>query len=906
MGALTGKRDPRAALGIAEVPEDTGIEGLEDFLNQVRLRLMDIQSGKVAVAAGTQTGTGTPSPAPAPGPPGPPGPPPPPVAPDLTPPPTVSGAIVSAGLDFIFITTDAPIFSVGHGYDRTIVYGAQYGGTGPLPTFSDAVVLHEFRGQVGSFSREPATQWHIWLKWRTNDGVLSTSPEGGANGHQVTTGQDVSNLLESLTGQITTSQLFSSLNARIDLIDGNGAGSVNQRIDTGDTQLASQITTLSVSVGNNSAAIATEQSVRAAADGFVSAYYGLRTQVSQGGRTVVGGIGIMGTSGGSAGPTIDVGVVANKFYVTAPAGTTGVNDVLPFVIQTTDEVVNGVTIPKGVYMDAAYIKNLQAITARLGSAWITDAMIQSLSATKIKAGTISVGEYIQSADFVTGVSGWRWSGNTGEVGSTMIRGLLTATQIDTRGLDIRTPGGAVILSAAQNLDWARIGGFKPKFFRVDARGFSATGPVGTSMLVDENGTVIATCSRGYTIVLFQLSDGAVVFTREYDTYTEGTDPTVPGFGFGTAALAAELNAVPNTRAVVLFSADEPQSHRMDNGLPAAVYRCGGTPGVFGKANAVDPLPGFKVRSAYILVGTGNCGQGQGFEQYRGDLDNSTNSWCEMAFAIQLGRLLTSGTATPPLIDSTNITTYIAAAAIQNAQIANLSADKITTGSLVGQTITGGTFNGGVFQTATSGQRVVINEAGSNEARFYGNRGDGVIEELASIGINAGVTDTVIGLFGSANSSRVGIQAQSSTKVGVYGGTASGVAGVQGVSGGGAGSGSGVYGAATGNADGVAGSVNGSGVAGNFNANSGPGVRARSTTGYGVDAIGNSNGAPIRIEPLYSSPPADASDGALAMIASLSGRGHLCIARAGVWYIVGAWTPDGSGRFVEVAWNNNSY
>lgn len=122
---------------------------------------------------------GAPAPAPAPS--------PPPYVPDLTPPPTPSGVAVSAGLDFVFITTGAPVFAEGHGYHRTVVYGAIYGGTGPLPTFANAQVVHEFVGQVGSFATPPNTQWHIWLKWRSVDGVESVSPDGGINGYQVTT-----------------------------------------------------------------------------------------------------------------------------------------------------------------------------------------------------------------------------------------------------------------------------------------------------------------------------------------------------------------------------------------------------------------------------------------------------------------------------------------------------------------------------------------------------------------------------------------------------------------------------------------------------------------------------------------------------------------------------------------------
>jgi hypothetical protein len=251
---------------------------------------------------------------------------------DPTPPPTPTGVAVGAGIDFVSITTDPPTFSQGNGYGRTIVYGAKYGGTGPFPTYSSATIVHEFVGQVGTFPTEPATQWHIWVKWRTRDGIDSVSPQGGTNGSQVTTGQDVTQLLEALSGAITRNEI--------------------------------------------------------AADVW---------------RT-------------------------NTFAIAPPAGSPQ-PEILPFIVQTTPTTLNGATIPAGVYIDSAYIRDLTAVVARMGNAWITNAMIATLAASKITAGSIAVGEYIQSSDYVSGVSGWRIGGDMAEFGFAQIRGTLQAGQI---------------------------------------------------------------------------------------------------------------------------------------------------------------------------------------------------------------------------------------------------------------------------------------------------------------------------------------------------------------------------------------------------------------------------------------------------------------------------------------------
>lgn len=423
-----------SAKGISSVPDGLS-EDLADFLRQMRLRLIDIQAGRVAALFTSTTGgtSGTPAPAPAPGPPGPPGPPAVDI-PDLTPPPTVSGVVVTAGLDFVFIDTDAPTITEGSGYNRTLVYGAKYSGVGPLPTFLDAVLVHEFVGQVGSFTSEPATQWHIWLKWRTNDGVLSTDPAGGANGYQVTTGVDVSMLLTALAGSITESELYGALNTRINLIDDSDGvvGSVNHRILTETTAreaLASDVTTLEATVAGNTAAISTEVTTRATVDGHLSALYTVRAEITQEGETVVGGFGLSGTSGGTEGPTIDFGVIADRFWVGAPSGDPGAAIMRPFVVQASPTTINGVAVPVGVYMDAAYIQNGTIVDAKIGVAAITSAKIVSLSATKITAGTIAVGEYIQSSDYVNSVSGWRIGGNMAEFDTAYLRGTLTANRI---------------------------------------------------------------------------------------------------------------------------------------------------------------------------------------------------------------------------------------------------------------------------------------------------------------------------------------------------------------------------------------------------------------------------------------------------------------------------------------------
>ena len=290
--------------------------------------------------------------------------------PDLTKPPAPTGFSVGAGLSHLQGGINDPAYSAGHGHDRSRLYGATYSGAGPAPTFAQAVELTQFTGKIFAYPTEPSTTWHLWVTHVSKDGVES-DPAGDTNGVVVTTGQDVSLLLDALSGQIETSQLAPTLSTSLL-----------------DTEL--------------NAAMAYDTAMQASGSaGWLGNTYTVRTSVSVDGKTLVGGFGLAGTSSGTQGPSIDFGVVAVKFWIGAPtaAGVTGVSSVKPFVVQTTDSTVNGVLIPKGVYMDAAYIKNLDAMIARLGTAWIktamiadaqiVDAHIANLNAEKITAGLIS-------------------------------------------------------------------------------------------------------------------------------------------------------------------------------------------------------------------------------------------------------------------------------------------------------------------------------------------------------------------------------------------------------------------------------------------------------------------------------------------------------------------------------------
>lgn len=317
---------------------------------------------------------------------------------DLTPPPTPTGFTLAAGITNVFIEHDPPVYPQGRGHDRTVFYGVKRNEGDPPPTFVEATKLGDFQGEVYAYPSDPATTWYMWITWRTLDGVESVVPAGGISGLMVRTGEDVQRLLDALNGQITESSLNKELSERID------------DSTEGIKYLATQ--------------------------------YGMRVQVAGDGKIMLGGYGLMGSNEEGRGPSIDFGVLANRFYVGAPATNGGISSTRPFIIQTTPTVINGVNVPAGVYMEDGFIKNGTITNLKVANGAIDDAKIAFLSATKIRAGSIAVGQYIQSSAYsVGGNQGWRINGDgTAEFRQVEVRGGVFASYGEIAGITIDNTG----------------------------------------------------------------------------------------------------------------------------------------------------------------------------------------------------------------------------------------------------------------------------------------------------------------------------------------------------------------------------------------------------------------------------------------------------------------------------------
>jgi hypothetical protein len=187
-----------------------------------------------------------------------------------------------------------------------------------------------------------------------------------------------SNIINLQTTTATQATAITSLTTRTTTAESN----ITTLQSTTATQ-ASQISTLSTTTATNTAAISTEATTRASETGSLFAKYTVKVDVNG----YVSGFGLASVA--NNGVTVsDFIIRADRFSVASPSGP-GLTPIIPFVVNTTTQTINGVSVPAGVYMDAAFIKNGTITNAKIGNAAIDDAKIANLSAGKITAGFIS-------------------------------------------------------------------------------------------------------------------------------------------------------------------------------------------------------------------------------------------------------------------------------------------------------------------------------------------------------------------------------------------------------------------------------------------------------------------------------------------------------------------------------------
>jgi hypothetical protein len=251
---------------------------------------------------------------------------------------------------------------------------------------------------------------YYWARHVNTDSLAG--PFNSGSGTSATTATDVNHMLTLLTNEITNSQLASSLSTPIAKIDplvtftgysssysggslitrlgavensaANGVTSAqfNSEVTTranADSALSSSISTVSTTVGQNSAAVQTA----ATSINGLSAQYTVKIDVNG----AVAGYGLASTTTAAGNIVSEFVVNADRFAIMRGGSNTTAATV-PFIVQASATTINGESVSAGVYMADAFIKNGSIANAKIGTLNAGKITAGSIAAARIAANTI--------------------------------------------------------------------------------------------------------------------------------------------------------------------------------------------------------------------------------------------------------------------------------------------------------------------------------------------------------------------------------------------------------------------------------------------------------------------------------------------------------------------------------------
>lgn len=103
----------------------------------------------------------------------------------------------------------------------------------------------------------------------------------------------------------------------------------------------------------------------------------------------------------AGGKRVDFGVRANTFSIAAPAGS-GIAPAVPFIVQATATEIGGVAIPRGVYMDSAFIQNASITNAKIGGdIWSSNYVAGSSGWYLYRSGDMEINN-LRARGYITG------------------------------------------------------------------------------------------------------------------------------------------------------------------------------------------------------------------------------------------------------------------------------------------------------------------------------------------------------------------------------------------------------------------------------------------------------------------------------------------------------------------------
>ena len=182
-----------------------------------------------------------------------------------------------------------------------------------------------------------------------------------------------------------------------------------QRIETEATAtsaLAREVTTLEATVGDNTASL---QETKEVVDG-IKGEYTLKLDVGN----KIAGFGLVN----NVGEPSAFDIRADRFSISAPVGKPNdVNGNSPFMVLTTPQVIDGVTVPAGTYMRDFYAPRGSIDTLQVADGAIKSAQIDNLAVTSAKIGDAQVDTLKIKKDSVIVPRVQTFSGNVDLIGA---------------------------------------------------------------------------------------------------------------------------------------------------------------------------------------------------------------------------------------------------------------------------------------------------------------------------------------------------------------------------------------------------------------------------------------------------------------------------------------------------------
>ena len=340
--------------------------------------------------------------------------------PNLAIPPAPTSLQASGAFQNIILTWNLSLYR-GHSFVEVFRHTSD--------SISDATMVAQVSGFTGVYADPVGSNqtFYYWVRAVNVNGVLG--PFNSGTGTQGQTAPDVSFLLTTLSNAVTTSELATSLSTPIAKIDplatftgysssysgnslltrmgavettANGAATSAQLSSeataraSADSAIATNLTTLTTSVGDNTTSISNQATT---IDGLSAKYV---VKIDNNG--AVAGYGLASTANAAGNIVSEFIVNADRFAIMRGGSNTAAASV-PFVVQASSTTLGGETVPAGVYIDAAFIKNGSIQSAKIADAAIDNAKIANLDAGKINAGTISTSRLNIDGSTLTSVNG---------------------------------------------------------------------------------------------------------------------------------------------------------------------------------------------------------------------------------------------------------------------------------------------------------------------------------------------------------------------------------------------------------------------------------------------------------------------------------------------------------------------